>query len=77
MSSKAWDWLGGQYPGLPNFILRKRVQKRIEYLEMDDRLIVQGGGVGDMGIEEVRMALVERGVNVLGRGDKEFKEKGT
>ena len=73
LSSKAWDWLGSQYPGLPNFILRKRVQNRIEYLEMDDRLIVQGGGVGDMEIEEVRMALVERGVNVLGRGDKELK----
>jgi hypothetical protein len=73
LSGKAWDWLGGQYPGLPNFILRKRVQKRIEYLEMDDRLIVQGGGVGDMEIEEVRMALVERGVNVIGRGDKELK----
>jgi hypothetical protein len=35
--------------------------------------MVQGGGVGDMEIEEVRMALVERGVDVVGKGDKELR----
>lgn len=49
--------------------------KRVEYLEMDDRLIERAGGVKDMDVEEVRMALVERGVDVLGREGKGMKSE--
>jgi hypothetical protein len=73
LSSKMWDWLGGQLPGLPTFILRRRVRKRVEYLEMDDKLIESGGGVKEMESEECRMACVERGTNVLERSDKQVK----
>ncbi|KAG4434945.1 hypothetical protein IFR05_009586, partial [Cadophora sp. M221] len=73
LSSSLWDYLGGQLPGLPTGLLRKRVVKRVEYLEMDDRLIERAGGVKDMDVEEVRMALVERGVDVLGREEKGMK----
>lgn len=36
---------------------------------MDDKLIKGCGGVREMEPEEVRMALVERGVDVLGKRD--------
>lgn len=73
LSSSVWDWLGGQLPGLPTGVLRRRVKSRVEYLEMDDKLISLAGGVRDMDVEEVRMALVERGVDVLGREAKGMK----
>lgn len=73
LSSSAWDYLGGQLPGLPTGVLRRKVKWRVEYLEMDDRLIGRAGGVKDMDVEEVRMALVERGLDVLGRQEKGLK----
>lgn len=73
LSSSTWDYLGGQLPGLPTEILRSKVQKRVRYLEMDDSLIYKYGGVKDMDVEEVRMALVERGVDVLGREEKALR----
>lgn len=73
LSSSAWDWLGGQLPGLPTAILKKRVAKRVEYLKNDDYLIVKGGGVEEMNIEEVKIALVERGLNVLGKDEQALR----
>ncbi len=73
LSSSAWDYLGGQLPGLPTSILSRKVQRSVRYLEMDDGLISKSGGVKDMDVEEVRMALVERGVDVLGREDKALR----
>ncbi|KAK0113758.1 hypothetical protein ONS96_014612 [Cadophora gregata f. sp. sojae] len=73
LSSSAWDYLGGQLPGLPTGMLRRKVKRRVEYLEMDDKLIERAGGVKDMDVEEVRMALVERGVDVLGKESKGLK----
>lgn len=67
LSSKTWDWLGGQLPGLPTGILRRKVKSRVEYLEMDDGLIRKAGGVREMSEEEIRMASVERGIDILGK----------
>jgi hypothetical protein len=74
LSSKMWDWLGGRYPGLPTGVLRKKVERRVQYLRTDDRLVERGGGVSKMDIEEVRMALVERGVDVLGVDERKLRE---
>ena len=84
LSSSMWDYLGGQYPGLPDFILRRKVRRTIEYIEMDDSLILAAGGAKDtkvpndlikeMDTEEVRMALVERGVDIQGRDEKILRE---
>lgn len=69
LSSRIWDWVGG----LPTGLLRRKASKRVDYLELDDGLIRKAGGVSDMTSEEVRMALVERGVDVLGKGDALLK----
>ena len=69
LSSRIWDWLGGQYPGLPTGILKGKVRRRVQYLEMDDKLIRECGGVREMEEQEVRMACVERGINVQGRSE--------
>lgn len=74
LSSRMWDWLGGQLPGLPTAILRGKVAKRVEYLEADDNLIWMYGGVEEMSSEEVKMAAVERGVDVLERKEGEVRE---
>jgi hypothetical protein len=74
LSSSVWDWLGGKLPGLPTFLLRRKVGRRVEYLGMDDKLIGEGGGMEKMNIEECRMACVERGIDVMGRSDQNIRE---
>jgi hypothetical protein len=69
LSSQMWDWVGG----LPTGLLRRKVTRRVHYLELDDGLIRDAGGVGEMNSEEVKMALVERGVDVLGKKDPQLK----
>ncbi len=49
------------------------MKRRIEYLDMDDKLIRNSGGVREMEPEEARMALVERGVDVLGKRESLLK----
>lgn len=70
LSSSIWDYLGGQFPGLPTFILRRKVRRRVEYLEIDDSLIAKQGGLKDMSSEEVKIAAVERGIDVAGKPEK-------
>lgn len=74
LSSSMWDWLGGQYPGLPTSLLRRRVERRTHYLEIDDELIRKDGGVGEMSEEEVQMACVQRGIDVVGRPDNDMRD---
>ncbi|KAE9369567.1 hypothetical protein N431DRAFT_413704 [Stipitochalara longipes BDJ] len=69
LSFGVWDWFGG----LPTGLLRRSVSRRIEYLALDDGLIRKAGGIKDMDVEEIRMALVERGVDVLGKGEAQLK----
>lgn len=73
LSSKMWDWLGGRLPGLPTYILRRKVGRRVDYLEMDDGLLKSGGGVKGLESEECRMACVERGIDVFGRSEKQIR----
>jgi hypothetical protein len=73
LSSSAWDWLGGQLPGLPTPLIRRKVDRRIHYLNLDDKLIARDGGVAKLDIQEVKIALVERGVDVLGQNDERLR----
>ncbi|KAI9773422.1 MAG: hypothetical protein M1840_007638 [Geoglossum simile] len=54
----------------PKALLRWRIRKRVFYLELDDYLIGKDGGVRAMSLEEVRMALVERGIDILGKTEQ-------
>jgi len=57
----------------PDGLLKAKIKGRAEYLDMDDYLIESDGGVGEMEMEEVRMALEERGLDVLGKNDEQLK----
>lgn len=59
------DWWALGLPG--------RVERRLGWLGEDDRLLGEGGGVGGLVGEEVRLACVDRGVDVLGRGEEELR----
>ncbi|MCJ1285033.1 hypothetical protein MMC26_004370 [Xylographa opegraphella] len=68
--SSLFDRLG---VGLPTALLRRRVQQWEDYISVDDAAIERYGGVGRMEMEEVRIALEERGMDVLGRGDAKLQ----
>ncbi|KAL2117457.1 hypothetical protein VTJ04DRAFT_7117 [Mycothermus thermophilus] len=57
----------------PTFLLRRRVEKRLEFLIKDDRLLAEAGGVAGLVGEEVRLACADRGIDVLGRGEEELR----
>lgn len=73
LSSSMWDWVGGRLPGLPTAVLRSKVARRVKYLEMDDSLIKKSGVVAEMSLDELKMALVERGMDVLNRGESQLR----
>ena len=64
-----FDRLGGFPPAL----LRRRIEKWKEYVDLDDAAIERNGGVEQMEMEEVRIALQERGLDVLGRNDTQLR----
>ncbi|MCJ1320670.1 hypothetical protein MMC15_006010 [Xylographa vitiligo] len=68
--SSLFDRLG---VGLPTSLLRRRIQQWNDYIAVDDAAIEQYGGVEQMEIEEVRIALEERGVDILGRGNAQLQ----
>ncbi|KAH8819660.1 hypothetical protein F5884DRAFT_659083 [Xylogone sp. PMI_703] len=69
LSARMWDWVGG----LPSSLLRIKLRHRLEYLKMDDLLIASNGGVAAMDIEEVKLACVDRGIDVLGRPEAQLR----
>jgi len=50
------------------------VGRRVQYLEMDDKLLGSWKRVSELEEEEVKMALVERGVDVQGRPEEQLRE---
>ncbi|MCJ1244579.1 hypothetical protein MMC30_001777 [Trapelia coarctata] len=61
------------FGGFPTAVLRARVRRWKEYLELDDVAIEKNGGVGQMEMEEVRIAAEERGLDVLGENDTQLR----
>ncbi|KAI9798573.1 MAG: hypothetical protein M1833_004710 [Piccolia ochrophora] len=53
--------------------LRRWIKRHVEYVKTDDMLIGRDGGVDEMQLEELRIALVERGVDVVGRSEGQLK----
>jgi hypothetical protein len=61
-----WERLGTVWP--PAWVLRRRLRKRLQYLEIDDALFRRDGGVALLkGDEEIRIAAEDRGIDVLNR----------
>lgn len=67
--SRLWDRVGP----VPAGFVRWRIWKRVKYLDLDDMAIERDGGVGHMEMEEVRNAMDERGLDVLGKNDAHLR----
>lgn len=68
-----WDRIGAFWP--PSLILRRKVDKRLQYLELDDALFRRDGGVNELkGDEEIRLAAEDRGIDILNRSTQEIHD---
>lgn len=67
--STLWDRMGVS----PTPIVRRRVKRRMEFVELDDAVIERDGGVEALDGEEVEMAAEMRGIDVLGRKEADLK----
>ena len=59
---------------IPPGIVRRRVDRRLKDLEVDDFAIVRDGGVKGMDKEEVAMACEDRGIDLLEREDIKLRK---
>ena len=68
-----WDKIGsGIWPPIP--LLRSRIRREVEYLGLDDMAIERDGGVRGMDLEEIKIALEERGLDVLGKNEEQLRQ---
>jgi hypothetical protein len=58
---------------MPAVWIGSGVLARFDYLAADDELLIKAGGAAALVPEEVRLACVDRGIQVLGRGDEELR----
>ena len=58
---------------VPVGIAKRRAERWVEYLRLDDQAIEDWGGVDKMEMEEVRISLEERGVDLNGRNDTQLR----
>ncbi|KAK3689878.1 hypothetical protein B0T22DRAFT_181339 [Podospora appendiculata] len=68
--SPVWDRLGL----LPDRVVAGRVQEWINHLVEDDGLLEQAGGVDALVDEEVPLACVDRGLDVVGRSEQGLRQ---
>jgi len=71
LHSTVWDRV--QLPP-PMFLLRWRLRERIQYLSLDDALLVRDGGLQSLKQEEVVQACEERGQDVLNKPDDQLRK---
>ena len=74
LSTKMWDYIGGNQPGPPSALLKGRVARRVEYLQTDDRLIRRDGVLNELEAEEVAIACTDRGIDVVGHSEEHMRE---
>ena len=68
-----WERLGAVWP--PQMLLKRRLRKRLQYLELDDALLRRDGGISLLkGDEEIRLAAEDRGIDILNRSTKQIHE---
>ncbi|KAL6878871.1 hypothetical protein J3F83DRAFT_724223 [Trichoderma novae-zelandiae] len=66
-----WDRLGFTPPGMWNI----KGKLRMSYLEVDDKRLLDGGGPLGLEVEELRIACSERGLDVLGKSERELRTR--
>lgn len=69
--SRLWDRFQTSPPAA---LLRRSVGARVQYLALDDYLLVQAGGPGGLKGEELIIACEERGFDVLGKPEQKLRE---
>ena len=57
----------------PIWLIRRRVKKRMNFVELDDFAIRRDGGVENMEAAEVELAVEMRGLDVLGRDERSLR----
>ena len=62
-----------RFGGFPTGLLWRSVKKWKDYVDLDDAAVERSGGVGQMEMEEVKIALEERGLDILGRNDTQLR----
>ncbi|OCL04869.1 hypothetical protein AOQ84DRAFT_356217 [Glonium stellatum] len=68
--SAIWDLLN---LNPPTSLLRWKVGRRLQYLDIDDAMIRRDGGVKALNVEEIRLACIERGFDTLGKTEIELR----
>ena len=59
----------------PVALVRRAVAARMQYIALDDFLLVEAGGPGGLLSEEVVVACEERGIDVLGKAEEKLKNE--
>ena len=67
-------WWDRFLPWKPVNAVRRRVQRRLQEVEVDDMAIERDGGVQELEEEELTLALEARGIDVLNKDEKELRE---
>ncbi|KAH7394263.1 hypothetical protein DE146DRAFT_661312 [Phaeosphaeria sp. MPI-PUGE-AT-0046c] len=67
---RMWDWIQA-IP--PRSLLVRNMERKFKYLRKDDEMIVRHGGWQALERREVERACVERGIDVLGKGEGELR----
>lgn len=59
----------------PAGLIRRGVCSRVQYLALDDFLIVEAGGIKNLSSEELLIACEDRGIDVLGKPEEKLKSE--
>lgn len=71
LHSGIWDRI--QLPP-PSFLLRRSLERRLQYISQDDYLLLESGGVSRLSVEEVQTACEQRGIDVLGKKNDNLRQ---
>jgi len=69
--SSIWDKI--QLPP-PAFLLRRSLTKRLQYLTLDDKLLLRFGGSSQLSPIELEIACEQRGLDILGKKDAVLRD---
>lgn len=71
LHSNLWDRI--QLPP-PSLLLRRKLSKRLQYLALDDKLLMRGGGAPKLSSIELEIACEERALDILGKSDETLRK---